>query len=289
MPHAIDVHVHAPYERRESGAAPGSRLASIAEAAQAYFRFGPVPGSVEEMAAYYEERDIFGVLLAENWESTSGIPPVSNDFIAGVVRNHSQRFVGFCSVDPWQGRKAVDEVRRSSEQLGLRGVKFHPALQEFFPSDPKFRPLFEECASLHMPVLIHTGMTGFGAGMPGGAGIRSKYCAPIPYIDDLAADIPELTIIMAHPAFPWVDEQLAVLLHKGNVFMDISGWSPKYFQPQLIQYANTLLQDKVMFGSDYPTITPDRWLSDFAAAPFRDEVREKILWKNANRILGLGF
>ena len=114
-------------------------------------------------------------------------------------------------------------------------------------------------------------------------------CAPIPYIDDLAADVPELTIIMAHPAFPWVDEQLAVLVHKGNVFMDISGWSPKYFRPLLIQYANTLIQDKVMFGSDHPIMTPDRWLADFAEAPFRDEVREKILWKNANRILGLWF
>ncbi|MBI5505056.1 MAG: amidohydrolase [Deltaproteobacteria bacterium] len=289
MPKAIDIHVHAPYEHGGSAPAAGSKLAQIAEAAASYFRSGAMPKSVEEMAAYYAERDIFAVLLAENWESTTGIAPVTNDFIAGVVRRYAAQFIGFCSVDPWQARKAVDEVRRSSEELGLRGVKFHPALQEFFPSDPRFRPLFEECARLKMPVLVHTGMTGFGAGMPGGAGIRSKYCAPIPYIDDLAADIPELTIIMAHPAFPWVDEQLAVLLHKGNVFMDISGWSPKYFQPQLIQHANTLLQDKVMFGSDYPMILPDRWLADFAAAPFRDEVREKILWKNANRVLGLGL
>ena len=289
MPKAIDVHVHAPYEHQPSGIAPGSKLAAVADAAAAYFRSGPMPKTVEDMAAYYAERDIFGVLLAENWESTTGIPPVSNDFIAGVVRKYSSQFIGFCSVDPWQNRKAVDEVRRSSQELGLRGVKFHPALQEFFPSDRRFRPLFEECARLGMTVLIHTGMTGFGAGMPGGAGIHTKYCAPIPYIDDLAAELPELTIIMAHPAFPWVDEQLAVLLHKGNVFMDISGWSPKYFQPQLIQHANTLLQDKIMFGSDYPMILPDRWLADFAAAPFRDDVREKILWKNANRILGLGL
>jgi len=289
MPRAIDIHVHAPYERRQPDPGAASKLAQIAAAAQAHFRSGPVPKSVEEMADYYAERDIFGVLLAENWESTSGIPAISNDFIAGVVRSYPSQFIGFCSVDPWQGRKAVRELRRSSEELGLRGVKFHPSLQEFFPSDPRVRPIFEECARLKMPVLIHTGMTGFGAGLPGGAGMRTKFCAPIPYIDDLAADIPELTIIMAHPAFPWVDEQIAVLMQKGNVFMDISGWSPKYFQPLLIQYANTLLQDKVMFGSDYPQITPDRWLGDFAEAPFRDEVREKILWKNANRILGLGL
>jgi len=289
VPRAIDVHVHAPYERRERRAGSESKLAQVAAAAQAYFRSGPAPKTVEEMAYYYEERDIFGVLLAENWESTSGMPPISNDFIAGIVRAYPRRFIGFCSVDPWQGRKAVDELRRSAEELGLRGVKFHPSLQEFFPSDARVRPIFEACARLRLPVLIHTGMTGFGAGLPGGAGMRTKYCAPIPYIDDLAADVPELTIIMAHPAFPWVDEQIAVLMQKGNVFMDISGWSPKYFQSQLIQYANTLLRDKVMFGSDYPQILLDRWLADFAAAPFRDEVREKILWRNANRILGLGL
>ena len=182
---------------------------------------------------------------------------------------------------------ATGEVRRSVEDLGLRGVKFHPSLQEFFPDDHRFYPLWETIARLGVPALFHSGMTGFGAGSPGGGGIKTKYCAPIPHIDDLAADFPELTIIMAHPAFPWVDEQIAVLLHKPNVFMDLSGYSPKYFPPQLVQYANTLLQDKVMFGSDYPMIMPERWLSDFEAAPFREEVRPKILRDNAVRVLRL--
>ncbi|GBD13978.1 hypothetical protein HRbin24_02027 [bacterium HR24] len=280
MARAIDMHVHVP-PQGEAARHP------LRVATQAYFRAPPLPEGVEAMAQYYAERDIVGVLLAEDWEAKTGLPPVSNDFIADIVRRYPGQFIGFCCVDPWKGKKAIDEVRRSVEDLGLRGVKFHPSLQEFFPDDHRFYPLWETIARLGVPALFHSGMTGFGAGSPGGGGIKTKYCAPIPHIDDLAADFPELTIIMAHPAFPWVDEQIAVLLHKPNVFMDLSGYSPKYFPPQLVQYANTLLQDKVMFGSDYPMIMPERWLSDFEAAPFREDVRPKILRDNAVRVLRL--
>ena len=92
---------------------------------------------------------------------------------------------------------------------------------------------------------------------------------------------------MAHQAFPWVEEQLAVLVHKPNVYMDISGWSPKYFNPLLIQYANTLIKHKVLFGSDYPALTPERWIRDFEEAPFWDEARPLILLENAKRVLGM--
>ena len=122
--------------------------------------------------------------------------------------------------------------------------------------------------------------------MPGGGGIRLKYCQPI-FLDDVAADFPELTIIGAHPSWPWHDEMLSVMLHKANVYMDLSGWRPKYFPQSVVQYANTLLQDKMLFGTDYPALTPKRWLDDFAEVPFRDAVRPKILLENARRVLKL--
>ena len=93
--------------------------------------------------------------------------------------------------------------------------------------------------------------------------------------------------MMAHPAWPWQEEQLAMLVHKPNLYMDLSGWSPKYFQPSLIQYANNLISERVLFGSDYPVIMPERWLADFEQAPFKDEVRPMILLENAKRLLGL--
>jgi predicted TIM-barrel fold metal-dependent hydrolase len=106
-------------------------------------------------------------------------------------------------------------------------------------------------------------------------------------LDDVAADFPDLRIIAAHPSFPWQDEALAVATHKPNVYIDLSGWSPKYFPPQLVRYANTLLKHKVLFGSDYPVLTPDRWLADFERLEIKPEVRPLILKENAARLLGL--
>ena len=106
-------------------------------------------------------------------------------------------------------------------------------------------------------------------------------------VDDVAADFPDMPIILAHPSFPWQDEALAVATHKPQVYIDLSGWSPKYFPPNLVRYANTLLQDKVLFGSDFPLITPDRWLRDFDTLEIKPEVKPKILKTNAARLLGL--
>ena len=137
-----------------------------------------------------------------------------------------------------------------------------------------------------LPALFHTGQTGVGAGMRGGYGMRLKYSNPM-YIDDVAADFPDLKIIMAHPSFPWQDEALAVATHKPNVYIDLSGWSPKYFPPILIKYANSLLKDRMLFGSDWPAILPDRWLADFEKLDIKPEVRPLILKENARRLLGI--
>ena len=147
-----------------------------------------------------------------------------------------------------------------------------------------FYPFYEVIAEVGLPALFHTGHSGIGSGLPGGGGIRLKYSNPM-YVDDLAVDFPELTIVLAHPSFPWQDEALSVALHKQQVYIDLSGWSPRYFPQQLVRYA--MLRDRVLFGSDYPLITPDRWLADFAEADFKDEVRPLILKENAARMLGL--
>lgn len=253
----------------------------------AYFRSGPQPRDYHEMAEYYRRLDIFGLLLHIDAETATGQPAPRNDYLAQIVREYPRQFIAFASVDPWKGQAAVKELERSVKDLGLRGLKLHPSIQRFYPNDERFYPLYEKCLDLGVPVLFHSGMTGIGANLPGGDGIKFKYCQPIPYVDDVAADFPDLTIIMAHPAFPWVAEQLAVVVHKANVYVDLSGWSPKYFDPMLVQYANTRIQDKVLFGSDYAAITPERWLADFDKAPFRDDVRPKILLENAKRVLKL--
>jgi uncharacterized protein len=243
--------------------------------------------SVEEMVALYRRLQMMAVVFDIDATSADDSPGVGNDYVAEVQRRFPDVLIGWASVDPWQGRAAIHELERAVTELGLRGLKLHPITQAFFPDDQRFYPLWAKAAELGIAVIFHTGHTGVGAGAPGGTGLKLKYARPI-HLDDVAADFPTLTIIGAHPSWPWQDEMLSVALHKANVYFDLSGWSPKYFSPALIQYANTLLQNKVLFGTDFPVISPERWLADFAAAPFRDEVRPKILLENARRVLGLG-
>ncbi len=160
-------------------------------------------------------------------------------------------------------------------------------MQAFSPNDRTHYPLYEAATELGLPVVFHTGQTGIGAGLPGGRGIKLRYSDPM-LIDDVAADHPQLTIVLAHPSVPWQDAAISIATHKANVFIDLSGWSPKYFPPQLVRAANGLLKHKVLFGSDYPVIKPDRWLADFAALEIKPEVRPLILKDNAARMLGLG-
>ncbi len=280
---AIDVHTHA--ETSIHGDADGL-TPELRQAASRYFgEDAPLP-TAADVAAYYRERSMVAVVFTVDAESVTGRPPVPNEEIAEVAAANPDVLIPFASVDPARGRRGVLEARRLIADYGVRGFKFHPNLQAFFPNDRKAYPLYEEITAAGLPALFHSGHSGIGSGLPGGGGIRLKYSNPM-YVDDVAADFPELTIVLAHPSFPWQDEAISVALHKQQVYIDLSGWSPKYFPPQLVQYANTLLRDRVLFGSDYPLITPDRWLADFEKIDIRDEVRPLILKENAARLLGL--
>ena len=280
---AIDVHTHAEIGRDGRGSLSSELLA----ASGAYFKSGaPRQPGIDETAAYYRERRMAAVVFTVDAEHATGHPRIGNEEIAEDCARHPDVLIPFASIDPHKGRAGVREARRLVEAHGVRGFKFHPSLQGFAPDDPMAFPLYEAIEELGVPALFHTGQTGIGAGVPGGGGIRLRYSNPM-LVDDVAATFPDLRIILAHPSFPWQDEALAVATHKPSVHIDLSGWSPKYFPPQLVRYANTLLRDKVLFGSDYPVLTPDRWLADFAGLDIKPDVRPKILKDNAARLLGL--
>ncbi|MCW2869797.1 amidohydrolase family protein [Actinacidiphila oryziradicis] len=280
---AIDVHTHA----EVSSKGHASLSDDLSEASGAYFKTeGNRKPTLEETAAYYRERRMAAVIFTVDAESATGTEPVPNEEVAEAAAANADVLIPFASIDPFRGRAGVKQARRLVEEYGVKGFKFHPSVQGFFPNDRFAYELYAIIEELGAIALFHTGQTGIGAGVPGGGGIRLKYSNPL-YIDDVAADFPHLQIILAHPSFPWQDEALAVATHKPGVHIDLSGWSPKYFPPQLVQYANTLLKDKVLFGSDFPLLTPDRWLADFEKLPIKDEVRPKILKANAARLLGL--
>jgi predicted TIM-barrel fold metal-dependent hydrolase len=274
---AIDVHVHA----QAADAAQGD----VGAAAVRYFGANAVPTALDELAAYYRARKMACVVFSVD-ERLSGRAVVPNADVLAAAAAHPDVLVPFVSVDPTRGREAVEEASRLIAAGGVRGFKLHPPLQQFAPNDRSVYPFYEVLEAARLPVIFHTGHSGIGTGARGGGGVRLKYGAPM-LIDDVAVDFPDLPIVLAHPSFPWQDEAISVCLHKPQVYIDLSGWSPKYFSPTLVQYANTLLREKVLFGSDYPLITPDRWLKDFEALPIRDEVRPLILKENAIRLLGL--
>jgi len=272
---AIDTHVHIESASTNNAAD---------EAAKRYFGATNAPTKPQDLAEYYRSRKIGCVVFSVD-ERITGRPQVPNEDVLNLARQHSDFMIAFASVDPMRGAEAVREARRLIE-LGVRGFKLHPPLQQFHANDRSVYPFYEVVAQAKLPVIIHTGHSGIGTGMPGGGGIRLKYGNPMD-IDDVAVDFPDMPIILAHPSFPWQDEAISICLHKPQVYIDLSGWSPRYFSPILIQYANTLLKNKMLLGSDYPLITPDRWMADFEKIAIRDEVRPLILKENAVRLLNL--
>ena len=256
-----------------------------------YFRnpagaYGMLP-TVPETAAHYPERDIAAVIFPVDAERETGFNRYSNEDVARLCAENDDILIPFASIDLHKGKAGAREVRRLVRDFGVRGFKFHPTMQGFFPNDrDACYTVLDAVADEGTIALFHTGQTGVGSGMRGGMGMRLKYSNPM-HLDDVAVDFPDMKIVMAHPSFPWTEEGLSVALHKPNVFYDMSGWSPKYFPEIFIRYANSMLKKKMLFGSDWPAITPDRWLEDFANAPFKDEVRPLILKENAMRLLGV--
>ena len=275
----LDFHVHPSTAEYLEGSL-GPFMADLG----GHFNLDIKTRTVEEMAAEYE--GMRGVLLAWDAETATGRPAVTNDFVADVCSRYPERFIPFASVDPHKGETAIAEARRAVGELGMRGFKFQQAAMAFTPSDRQFFPLWEELQALGKPALFHVGFTGLGAGTAGGGRMTLEHVRPI-HLDVVAANFPELTIVCAHPAYPWQQEMTAIALHKANVYIDLSGWAPKYFDPELVRDVTGRLQDKALFGTDYPFILPDRWLREFDAYEMTAAVRDKVLFGNAERLLGI--
>jgi hypothetical protein len=273
---AIDFHVHLPTPDWLDGSMDG-----YVEAAEAYFRSTVERQSLGELADKYRALDVLAVLLAWDAETATGRPRVPNETIAAACREYPDAFTGLGSVDPHKP-SAVDEVARIAE-LGLRGVKFHPSLQAFAPDDPTYWPVFAACERHGLLALFHTGTSGIGARQPGGQGIRIDYAHPLK-LDAVAAAHPELTVVAAHFGWPWQMDLIAVALHKTNVYIDISGWSPKRIPPEVVHELKGRLSGQFLWGSDFPFIAPERCLAELDELGLASPA---LLRDNAARVLRL--
>lgn len=276
---AVDVHVHLP-----NGDWLDRCLGPYLESAERYFHATLERKSLEELAAYYESIDTVACLLAWDAETATGLPPLTNDEVAAAAVRFPGRFVPVASVDPHKGGAARRELERAVRELGMKGLKVHPQMQAFRPDDQAFEPLWSTAERLGVPVICHTGTSGIGAGAPGGQGIELERARPI-HLDAVAARHPELDIVMAHFGWPWHLEAIAVALHKSNVHMDISGWAPRFLPPEIVHEMKGRLRNKVLFGSDYPFIAPERCFAEIEALGIGDTA--PLLRDNAARLFGL--
>ncbi|WP_404320915.1 amidohydrolase family protein [Arthrobacter luteolus] len=280
---AIDMHVHIEIDGHGHVSLPQELM----DASSKYFKAEERTPSLDAIAATYRELNMAAVVFTVDARTRLKHEPNSIEDIAQGAARNNDVLIPFGSVDPLTGADAIDRAKELAEDYGVRGFKFHPSLQGFNPSDERYYPLWEALEQLGLPAVFHTGQNGMGAGTPGGSGIKLGYSNPL-LLDEVAADFPGIQIIMAHPSVPWQDEANSIATHKSNVFIDLSGWSPKYFPESLVKLSNSVLQDKVLFGTDYPLITPQKWMNAFADLPLKDEVRPKIMKENAVRLLGLG-
>lgn len=279
---AVDIHTHVEVSEGGHDHLPPEMRAAL----DSYFRRPATLPGLDEIAEHYRRLHMMAVVFTVDAELSTGRPRIPNTEIVEAARRHADALIPFASIDPRRGGDGVEEARDLIAQGAVRGFKFHPNLQDIHANDRLAYPLYEVIAEAGLVALFHTGHTGIGAGMPGGGGVRLRFGNPMD-VDDVAVDFPELKIVMAHPSFPWQDEAISVALHKPQVSIDLSGWSPRLLPAELLRHATRRLRSQILFGSDYPLITPERWLKEFDELEVDDEARELILRGNAIRLLGL--
>ncbi len=204
-----------------------------------------------------------------------------NDDLAAIAAKSRDRLIPFAGVDPNAGKEALRELKRAVKVLAMRGLKVHSSANSVFLNDSRLMfPLYEYCQEAGVPVLLHTGTTGLGD-----TGI--KY-SKTELVDEVCQRYPDLKVVMAHFGWPWPDVAIAIALRNPNVFIDVSGWKPKYIPQSIMPYFNGILQDRFLFGTDYPMLRQKDWMEDFKAnlsPKLRPGVAEKVLYGNAKRLL----
>lgn len=275
---ALDVHVH-----------PSTR--GLDTHACSYFRrdLKEVPQTAAGFADLYLQQDVKALLIGWHPSTVHEGARNSNDHVIELVSNYPKSFAGvLASLDP--NAKNLQSVARYAEELvknsTVVGFKFHPPDQGFYPSDKRFYDIWEILQAGGKPVMFHIGFTVLGANTDGGSGIGLDYGRPI-HLDTLAKDFPRMKILAAHPGWPWVEETIGVLTHKKNLYVDTSGYLAEQL-PELFQKAiGGRLQDKALFGTDFPYVDLAKALASFDKMGFKDTVKEKLLTGNAARLFEL--
>ncbi len=216
--------------------------------------------------------------LVSAWWGPGG-PIISNDEVAALVATHPDRLAGIASVDLARPMDAVRELRRAVRELGLKGVRILPWLWRLPPNDRRYYPIYAECVELGVPFCLQVGHTGpLAPSEPG---------RPIPYLDEVALDFPELTIVGGHIGFPWTLEMIALARKYPNVYIDTSAYKPSRYPPELVDYLRRGGRKKVLFGTNYPMLMPTACVAEIDALGLDDEAARLFLHDNAVSVFAL--
>jgi len=244
-----------------------------------------LPSSIDDLFSEMDSTDVSrAVILGQDTHATKNPSfknyTMKNEVLADLASKSRDRLIPFAGVDPNAGAEAVAELKRAISRLGFRGLKVHSSANSVYPNDRrKMYPLFELCEERGFPVLLHTGTTGLGD-------CEVKYSKP-EYLDEVCQSFPDLKVVMAHFGWPWSDVAIAIALRNPNAYLDVSGWRPRYFPENVVAYMNGPLQDRFVFGTDYPMLRQKEWMEDFEGlkARLKPGVAEKLLKTNAKRLL----
>lgn len=275
---AIDVHVH-----------PSTR--GLDSNAYAYFKRDPndLPRMEEKFAALFTKQQVKALLIGWHPSTVREGPRVTNEYVIDLVKKYPDAFAGVLASLDMRSENSYERVRQAEGLLKnpkVRGFKFHPPDQAFYPNDRKYYGLWEVLEAGKKPVMFHTGFTVLGADSNGGKGIALDYGRPI-HLDTLARDFPGMRIIAAHPGWPWQEELIGVATHKKNIYVDTSGYRAEQL-PEVFQKAiQGRLQNKALFGTDFPYVDLEKALSSFEKLGLKDALKEKILFSNAQALFGL--
>lgn len=272
----IDFHVHPPTKEFIKA------LGKLFEPTIKYFRSKFKILSYESFSEDLKKQGIKKAVLLPLVSNLEGLGRISNEHIYEICKKDPDLFIGFASFD--LNKDFIEELKFAKEKLNLKGIKIHPQLQNIRADDSKLNKVYEFAEKYEFPVVIHTGITGIGAGIKGGGGLCLDLGRPI-YIDNIAVKFPNVNFVIAHFGWPWYEEALAIAYHKENVFIDFSGWSPKYIPQIVIKYMDSLLQDKFLFGSDYPMLNPLRIIDEIKKLKLKEETLKKIFYENPKKLL----
>ncbi len=278
---SIDIHVH-PWTREFM-----LKNAPIVKACK-FFRLDTdrLPRSTDELLEEMARSDVErAVILGQDTHATRNPSfkhyTMKNEVLSEIATKSQGRLIPFAGVDPNSGTEAVRELKRAITRLGFKGLKIHSSANSVYPNDrKKMYALYEICEERGAPVLFHTGTTGLGD-------CEIKFSKP-EYLDEVCQRFPDLKVVMAHFGWPWSDVAIALALRHPNVFLDVSGWRPRYIPQDVLPYLNGILQDRFLFGTDYPMMRQEEWMDDFEAnlkPKLKPGVAEKLLKGNAKRLL----